>query len=242
MKHFYKKYGTSTTKSLLRIQHDTHKIVTHKICENSENIELAVSLYAKGVSLYGSKNSDTHASPLKRCNTLQSNLLAEPCSGNTQSICNEVIQLLTVSADLGYNDAIKWLIDHDSFVTKCLAEQLEVRTYKIFIDRCNMQHNKYSLNMLGVINNACNNPDFWGKQIQDEIFEQQNLARMYYTQSGDKGNPIALLNLAYMLYDDYNKNNDSEYDLPDKLRDEIKVLIDRAKILGIEDKILKGIV
>lgn len=241
MQHFYKKYGTSTTKSLLRIQHDTHKIIMQKIWENCEidkNDELAASLYTRGVSLYANREN------------------------NNRKISNEVIQLLTVSADLGNNDSILWLRSHDGFITECLAENLDMQTYKLFIDRCNTEHNKYSLNMLGVINNTCNNPTITGrKETHNGLSageEQGLLAHMYYTQSGDKGNPTALLNLAYMLYDDYfeDRNNcsDSNYDsdndndsdddneLPDDLKDKIKSLIVRAKKLGIEDKILKGIV
>lgn len=98
---------------------------------------------------------------------------------------NNLLQLMTISADLGNIEAIKWLMAHDDYVGKCLAENLSKQTYELFLERSESNKNTYSLYMLGVINHVFNNP------TNKSSASQQKLATQYYTLSSENGNPLA---------------------------------------------------
>lgn len=112
---------------------------------------------------------------------------------------NENIQLqfYTWAADLGDRDAINYLHSNKE-IGQLLAERLERSTYDFFKEREDMESNMYSLYMLGMINNVCNNPEKWN---ETGSASEKNLTIEYYTKAVNKGNPLAMISLAYFYHD-----------------------------------------
>jgi|SRR5579872_3683706 len=135
---------------------------------------------------------------------------------------NIQLQFYTWAADLGNVDAINYLHSNKEII-QLLAEELEKTTYDFFKERVNMENNSYSLYMLGMITNVCNNPDHL-----DDLSEKK-LTIEYYTKAVDKDNPLAMISLAY-FYHDFAK---------DKV-DDTKSLVRRANEMNFPiDDVLK---
>lgn len=146
---------------------------------------------------------------------------------------NRFLQLMTVSADLDNNDAINWLHTHKAFIINRLAENLDKQSYKLFLERENMQKNRYSLYMLGMINQTNNSPDFWGKPVNNTNFQRKK-ALDYYNAACNKNNPMAMIELAYMLQDD----DYSDYDSDSECHSDLRItcmnnLLNQAEKLGL---------
>jgi len=215
MYKFYKKYATKNTCSLMV-----------KVIESGETEEFTTRLYNEAMNLY----NETIV------------LLQVNENSDIKHSGNIILQLLTVSADVGNKSAIQWLHDHDAFITKCLGENLETHTYELFMDRLDLDKNAYSLFMLGVINNTSNNPDYWDYNSKEKIGidcirEQKNLANKYYKQAGEKGNPQAFLHLAYSMYDSIDVDHKNE-EIDEIIMEAVRFLIKKAESLGGEDKVL----
>lgn len=111
---------------------------------------------------------------------------------------NVQLQLYTWAADLGNLDAINYIHTHRE-IGQLLAERLDPDTYFVFKKREKYENNRYSLYMLGIINNVVNNPEFWGGSKPEHNKSQGELAIEYYTKAVEKKNPLAMIDLAHFL-------------------------------------------
>lgn len=214
MNKIYQKYSPKVTQAFMT-----------RLTEYVETEEFANDLYNDAITLYADN----------KCTTNMTCLYGK--------YYNNILQLITISADLGNKSAISWLSEHNPYITGCLAENLETCTYDLFMDRSKLEKNAYSLCMLGVINNVCNNPDVWDTPNRDSrlsiVDEQERLATMYYTQAGEKGNPQGFFNLAYMLCD-IDEANESE-EMRKETNTRIKALVEQAEKLGGKDNVLSNL-
>lgn len=140
---------------------------------------------------------------------------------------NIQLQLYTWAADLGNEHAISYLHLHQAHMCVLVAEKLDKSTYDFFKERENTSHNSYSLYMLGLINNVCNNPDYWYGKKPDRVSSNRQMAIDYYNKAIVKNNPLAMISLAYLYHD--TDLSDDEYE--DK-SDEIKHLAKRTNELN----------
>lgn len=129
---------------------------------------------------------------------------------------NQLLRLMTISADLGNKNAIKWLHKHGPFIMRVLTtKRAEVETYELFMDRVNFEKNAYSLCMLGILHNKCKEPNLWSimrinSGTENNPDEYKKLVTKFFTQAGEKGNPQGFYELAYMLYNDSSMDKNYE--------------------------------